>query len=112
MNVPIGNDSDWTKDHAPGDDLFVAEYSSDTDEVTVKEYVVVTKYGRAATIDGVDDDAVLCDLKDKKFKSTLIKKQDVTHGFKKTPLEAVQELATVIDSVHAATHRKLDEFSR
>ena len=109
MNVPVDSDGSWTKDLKEGDELFVAEYSSDDEEVHLNEYVVKCRYGGVSRVDDLKD-KILCDLVDKRFPKTTIRKQDVSHGFKKTKQEALEELRSIIDKVHAAVYRKLEEL--
>jgi hypothetical protein len=102
MNIPVEADNDeFLASVKTGDSLYVAEYSSDDDTVSVIEYEVKDTHPKKSTIDGVDAKWVF-DIVDKRFPKTMIKNATVTHGFHPTKAAALLEFCQTIDRIRDA----------
>ena len=103
--MPIESDSAFLKSLKKGDKLYTVEYFSAADETIVNEFTFEQWSKRVTTKE--DDDAKFADLR---FADSSIKANvDISYGFFKTPLGAIEAFESEIEKIHKSVMKAMNK---
>jgi len=107
--MPIESDSEYIKNLKPGDKLYTTEYLSAPNEVLVNEFTF--EGWSKKVVKKEEGDEKFADLK---YANTQIKANvDISYGFFRTPLDALEAFEQEIEKIHkAATKATSKELRR
>ncbi len=105
--MPIESDS-FIKDLKPGDKLYTTEYLSESDMVIVNTFTFDS--WSKNVVKKEDEESKFADLR---FENSQIKANvDISYGFFKTPLDALEAFDKMIEKIHKASTKSVNKELR